>query len=47
MIKSLDVIQGTLDLIILKALALESGHGWGISDRIREMSNEIFKIGQG
>ena len=47
MIKSLDVIQGTLDLIILKALALESGHGWGISDRIREMSNDVFKIGQG
>jgi PadR family transcriptional regulator, regulatory protein PadR len=46
-IKSLDVIQGTLDLIILKALALESGHGWGISDRIREMSNDVFKIGQG
>ena len=47
MIKSLDVIQGTLDLIILKALALESGHGWGISDRIRTMSNDVFKVGQG
>jgi len=46
-IKSLDVIQGTLDLIILKALALESGHGWGISDRIRTMSNDVFKVGQG
>jgi DNA-binding PadR family transcriptional regulator len=46
-IKSLDVIQGTLDLIILKALALESGHGWGISDRIKDMSNDVFKVGQG
>ena len=47
MIKSLDVIQGTLDLIILKALALESGHGWGISDRIRTMSNAVVQVNQG
>jgi transcriptional regulator len=42
-----DVIQGTLDLLILKALSLEPMHGWGISDRIREMSAGVFLIGQG
>jgi PadR family transcriptional regulator, regulatory protein PadR len=42
-----DVIQGTLDLLILKALAVEPLHGWGISDRIRRMSREAFRIGQG
>jgi PadR family transcriptional regulator, regulatory protein PadR len=42
-----DVIQGTLDLLILRALAVEPLHGWGISDRIRRMSGEAFQIGQG
>jgi PadR family transcriptional regulator len=42
-----DVVQGTLDLIILKALSLEAMHGWGISDRIREMSRDVFHVGQG
>lgn len=41
------VIQGTLDLLILKALALGSMHGWGISDRIRRMSEDAFTVGQG
>jgi transcriptional regulator len=45
--KSLDVMQGTLDLLILKALSLESVHGWGISARIQELSRDVFKIGQG
>lgn len=45
--KSLDVVQGTLDLLILKALALESFHGWGISARIQELSGDVFQIGQG
>ena len=45
--KSLDVVQGTLDLLILKALSVESFHGWGISSRIRELSGEVFRIGQG
>ena len=45
--KSADVIQGTLDLLILKALAVEPLHGWGISDRIRRMSRDAFQIGQG
>ena len=45
--KSLDVIQGTLDVLVLKALSLESVHGWGISNRIAEMSRDVFRIGQG
>jgi transcriptional regulator len=40
-------MQGTLDLLILKALSLKSMHGWGISKRIREMSADAFQIGQG
>jgi transcriptional regulator len=42
-----DVMQGTLDMLILKALSLEPMHGWGISNRIRQMSRDAFKIGQG
>lgn len=40
-------MQGTLDLLILKALSLEPMHGWGISDRIQQMSADAFRIGQG
>jgi PadR family transcriptional regulator, regulatory protein PadR len=47
MAKSLDVVQGTLDLLILKALSVESFHGWGISARIQELSGDVFNIGQG
>ena len=47
MAKSLDVVQGTLDLLILKALSVESFHGWGISARIQELSGNVFNIGQG
>jgi len=47
MAKSLDVVQGTLDLLILKALSVESFHGWGISARIHELSGDQFNIGQG
>ena len=42
-----DVLQGTLDLLILKALALAPLHGWGITNRIRHMSRDAFQIGQG
>ena len=42
-----DVIQGTLDLLILKALSLEPIHGWGITNRITQMSREHFRVGQG
>ena len=40
-------MQGTLDLLILKALSLEPTHGWGISNRIQKMSGDVFRIGQG
>jgi len=42
-----EVIQGTLDLLILKALSLAPMHGWGISQRIEDMSRGAFQIGQG
>lgn len=41
------VLHGTLDLLILKALSLEPTHGWGISQRIEELSRGSFRIGQG
>lgn len=44
---SVDVMQGTLDLIILKALSHAPMHAWGISERIQLMSNDVFKVGQG
>ena len=45
--KPADVIQGTLDLLILKALAVEPMHGWAIGNHIKEMSRDAFRIGQG
>lgn len=45
--KRLDLPQGTLDLLILKALALEPQHGWGISERLRQISNAALLIRQG
>ena len=42
-----DVMQGTLDLLILKALSLAPLHGWGISARIQQLSQDAFQIGQG
>lgn len=45
--QSTDVMQGTLDLLILKALSVAPLHGWGISSRIQEMSLDAFQIGQG
>ena len=41
------VLQGTMDLLILKALSLEPTHGWGISDQIRRMSHGAFRVWQG
>ena len=43
----LDLPQGTLDLLILKALSLTPMHGWGISERIRQVSRETLQIPQG
>ncbi len=42
-----DVIQGTLDMLILKTLSLEPMHGFGISRRIEQVSQEVFKINPG
>lgn len=44
---STDVLRGTLDLLILQTLSLEPQHGWGISQRIKERSEEAFEVGQG
>lgn len=44
---SADVLQGTLDLLILKTLSLEAMHGWGISDRIQQLSCNALQVGQG
>jgi transcriptional regulator len=42
-----DLLQGTLELLILTTLSLEPMHGWGISLRIRETSREVFQVNQG
>jgi transcriptional regulator len=42
-----DLLQGTLDLLVLKILALGPNHGWGISNRIRQMSQEGLNASQG
>lgn len=44
---SSDLLQGTLDMLILRALALQSAHGWAISQRIQQISNNVLQIGQG
>ncbi len=41
------VMQGTLNLLILKALSLAPMHGWGITNRVKELSRESFRVGQG
>ena len=41
------VVQGTLDMLVLKAISLEPMHGWGIGDRIRRMSGDAFKVNAG
>jgi PadR family transcriptional regulator PadR len=42
-----DLLQGTLDLLILKTLVLGSLHGWGISKRLRQLSRDVLDVGQG
>jgi len=44
--KPTDLVQGTLDLLILKVIALEPMHGWAIAQRIRQMSGEVLQVGQ-
>ena len=43
----LDLLQGTLDLLILRTLAAESRHGWSISERIQQLSNDELRVNQG
>jgi len=46
-IASADVLRGTLDLLVLKTLTLEPMHGWGISQRIQQMSSSMLDVNQG
>lgn len=46
MSKPTDLVQGTLDLLILKTIALEPMHGWGIAQRIHQVSGEVLQVGQ-
>ena len=42
-----DLLQGTLDMLVLKALQLEPMHGWGITERIEQWSERVLQLGQG
>lgn len=42
-----DLLQGTLDMLVLKALQLEPMHGWGITERIEQWSGSVLQLGQG
>ena len=42
-----DVLQGTLDLLILKSLSLGSMHGWGVAQRIQQFSRDVLQVNQG
>ena len=41
------VLQGTLDMLVLRALQLEPMHGWGITERIEQWSEQVLQLGQG
>lgn len=47
MSKPTDLVQGTLDLLILRSVALEPMHGWAIAQRIRQVSGDVLQVGQG
>ena len=47
MSKPTDLVQGTLDLLILKTLSLEPKHGWAIAKRIQQVSEEALQVAQG
>jgi PadR family transcriptional regulator PadR len=42
-----DMIRGTLDMLILRVVSIEPMHGWGISERIQQMSDDALKVNQG
>ena len=45
--QSADLLQGTLDMLILRTIANEPQHGWAIAQRIQQISNNVLQIGQG
>ncbi|HKU25834.1 MAG TPA: PadR family transcriptional regulator [Candidatus Sulfotelmatobacter sp.] len=45
--KPVDLVQGTLDLLILKTLSLQAMHGWAIAKRIQQISSEVLQVQQG
>jgi PadR family transcriptional regulator, regulatory protein PadR len=45
--KPTDLVQGTVDLLILRTIALEPMHGWAIAQRIRQISNDVLQVQQG
>ena len=45
--KPTDLVQGTLDLLILKTLSLETAHGWAIARRIHQISSDVLQVQQG
>ena len=45
--KPTDLVQGTLDLLILKTLSLQAMHGWAIAKRIQQVSSEVLQVQQG
>jgi PadR family transcriptional regulator, regulatory protein PadR len=47
MSKPSDLVQGTLDLLILKILALEPLHGWALSQRLKQVSREVLQVSDG
>jgi len=47
MSKPADLVQGTLDLLVLKILALEPLHGWAIAERLKQMSKSVLQVGPG
>jgi PadR family transcriptional regulator, regulatory protein PadR len=47
MAKPTDLVQGALALLILRTLALQPMHGWGIAQRIRQVSKEVLQVNQG
>ena len=42
-----DLLPGTLELLVLKALSLEPMHGWGIGQRLDQLSKDVFRVAQG
>ena len=45
--QAIDLVQGTLEVLILKTLALGPMHGWGIGQRIQQVSQDVLRVGQG